>query len=88
MVDEVTQELAGLRREVGALTGAIAQVLAALEMQGRLLDALMEAVTTPSGGDSELGDVLAHMVTLLLRQEDQLAAIRAGVEGRPMQARG
>ena len=88
MADAVVQEVTGLRRDVGALTGAVEQVLTALEAQTRLLTALMEAVTVPGEGDGGLAEAMAQIVALLLRQGDQLVAIRAGVEGRSAQARG
>ena len=77
--DRIMVEVAGLRRETGLLTAAIAQVVATLDMQGTLLRALLEAVTAPADEGSGLADALARIAGALEEQTAQLAAIHQGL---------
>lgn len=74
-----TPTLATLQREVSLLTAAVGQVVTAMDTQGALLRALLEAVTGPATDDS-LTDALARIASALEGQSEQLAAILASLQ--------
>ncbi|MCJ2139429.1 hypothetical protein [Methylobacterium sp. E-066] len=74
-----------LRREVGALTACMAQLVAGQEAHTALLQALLSAVTDlgEEGGGDGLAEALGRIADSLDEQGETLAGMRTGLDAIP-----
>lgn len=81
----VAAEVSDLRREVGALTACMAQLIAGQEAHTALLQALLTAVADlgEEGGGDGLAETLGRIADTLDEQGETLAAMRAGLDAIP-----
>lgn len=80
------EDVADLRREVGALTGCMAQIVAGQEAHTGLLQALLSAVADlgEEGGGDGLAETLGRIADSLDEQGETLAGMRAGLDAIPV----
>lgn len=79
------EDVADLRREIGALTGCMAQLVAGQAAHTALLEALLSAVADlgeEAGGDG-LAEALGRIADTLDEQGGTLAAMHAGLDAIP-----
>lgn len=81
----LTVEVSDLRREVGALTSCMAQLVAGQDAHTALLQALLAAVTElgEEGSGDGLAEALGRIADTLDAQGDTLAAMRDGLDAIP-----
>ncbi|MEE7441096.1 hypothetical protein [Methylobacterium oryzae] len=79
-------EVADLRREVGALTASMVQMIAGQEAHTTLLEALLTAVTElgEEGGGDGLAEALGRIADSLDEQGETLAGMRTGLDAIPV----
>jgi ABC-type transporter Mla subunit MlaD len=82
-VPDVAIELAGLRREIGALTAGLTAVVATQETQTALLQLLLEAATGSDDGEGSLADALGEIARVLSEQSGLLEGIRSDLVALP-----
>ena len=81
----LTSEVSDLRREVGALTACMGQLVAGQEAHTALLQALLSAVTDlgEEGGGDGLAEALGRIADSLDAQGEALAGMRTGLDAIP-----
>lgn len=79
------EDVADLRREVGALTAGMAQLVAGQEAHTALLNDLLSAVTElgEEGGSDGLAEALGRIADSLDEQGAALAGMRTGIDAIP-----
>lgn len=79
------EDVGDLRREVGALTACMAQLVAGQEAHTALMQALLSAVTDlgEEGGGDGLADALGRIADALDAQGETLAGMRTGLNAIP-----
>ena len=80
---DVASELAGLRREVSALTAGLTAIVATQETQTALLRLLLEAATVGDAGEGGLADALGEIARVLSEQSGLLEGIRSDLVALP-----
>ena len=81
----LTSEVSDLRREVGALTACMAQLVAGQEAHTNLLQVLLSAVADfgEEGGGDGLAEALGRIADSLDEQGETLTGMRAGLDAIP-----
>ncbi len=79
------EDVADMRREVGALTACMAQLVAGQEAHTALLQRLLSAVADlgEEGGGDGLAETLGRIADTLDEQGETLAGIRVGLDAIP-----
>lgn len=83
--EALVAEVSDVRREVGALTACMAQLVAGQEAHTALLQALLSAVADlgEEGGGDGLAETLGRIADTLDEQGETLAGMRAGLDAIP-----
>ncbi|CAM3169164.1 hypothetical protein MEME101129_21995 [Methylobacterium mesophilicum] len=81
----LTSEMSDLRREVGALTACMGQLVAGQEAHTNLLQALLSAVADlgEEGGGDGLAEALGRIADSLDEQGETLSGMRVGLDAIP-----
>lgn len=83
-VGVLREDVADVRREVGALTACMGQLIAGQEAHTMLLQALLSAVADlDEGGGDGLAETLGRIADSLDEQGETLAGMRAGLDAIP-----
>lgn len=84
-LETLWEDVADLRREVGALTAVMTQLVAGQEAHTALLHTLLSAVTElgEEGGSDGLAEALGRIADSLDEQGATLAGMRAGLDAIP-----
>jgi hypothetical protein len=79
------EDISDVRREIGALTGCMGQLIAGQEAHTALLQALLSAVADlgEEGGGDGLAETLGRIADTLDEQGQTLAAMRSGLDAIP-----